>query len=318
MARTSTAPAGGLTVLSADEALRRRSAHEQAVDAYAQPFLERRHRGEKHPVNDFLFTYYTLTPAQLRRWHPGAGVVVTGRTAEEQLRWKLYRELSRGEREALGLPEGTTTATADLSAFLEKRGAALEFARMILQRTLERPARLGCFGLHEWAMAYKSETNGHRHEYLDLRLGAEGTDAVVEESRISCTHFDAFRFYAPEAAPLNEIQPTRETQRDLEQPGCLHANMDVYKWVYKLVPLLPSELVFEAFELAYRIRAMDMQAAPYDLAGWGYEPIRIETPAGRAEYVRRQQGFMREAQDLRERVLERLAAVPPSALTSSP
>ena len=28
----------------------------------------------KHPVHDFLFTYYSQRPAQLRRWHPGYGV----------------------------------------------------------------------------------------------------------------------------------------------------------------------------------------------------------------------------------------------------
>ena len=29
--------------------------------------------------------------------------------------------------------------------------------------------------MHEWAMAYKSVQNNIRHDYLDLRLGAEGT-----------------------------------------------------------------------------------------------------------------------------------------------
>ena len=135
-------------------------------------------------------------------------------------------------------------------------------------------------------MAYRSAENGIRHEYLPLRLGAAGTDRVVEEHRIRCTHFDAFRFYAPQAAPLNELQPTRETQRELEQPGCLHANMDLYKWAYKLTPAVPSELLMDCFELAWEIRTMDMRASPYDLSGWGHAPIRIETAEGKAEYVR--------------------------------
>ena len=54
--------------------------------------------------------------------------------------------------------------------------------------------------------------NNIRHDYLELRLGAEGTDRVVEEHRIRCSHFDAFRFFMPQAAPMNELQPTRETQ----------------------------------------------------------------------------------------------------------
>ena len=34
-----------------------------------------------------------------------------------------------------------------------------------------------------------------------------------------------------------------------------------------------------------------MRASPYDLAGLGYPPVPIETPAGRAEYARAQAGF---------------------------
>ena len=50
------------------------AAHAERVDAFVQPHLERRRDGVKHPVHDFLFTYYSQRPAQLRRWHPGYGV----------------------------------------------------------------------------------------------------------------------------------------------------------------------------------------------------------------------------------------------------
>ncbi len=94
-----------------------------------------------------------------------------------------------------------------------------------------------------------------------------GTDDVVESHRITCTHFDAFRFFTDEARPLNLLQPTREVSSSSnEQPGCLHASMDVYKWAYKLAPLTPSELVADCFELARDVRQVDMQAAPYDLS----------------------------------------------------
>jgi hypothetical protein len=79
--------------------------------------------------------------------------------------------------------------------------------------------------------------------------------------------------------------------------------MDLYKWAYKLAPALPSELVMDCFELSWRIRAMDMQASPYDLEEWGYPAIRIETPQGKAEYVEYQRAFAGEAQALRGRVL---------------
>lgn len=90
----------------------------------------------------------------------------------------------------------------------------------------------------------------------------------------------------------------------MEQPGCLHGNMDLYKWAYKLVPAVSSDLLADCFELAWDVREMDMQASPYDLADWGFEPIRIETPEGRAEYVRRQRGFAERGQALRARLIE--------------
>src|SRR5665647_3443866 len=41
------------------------------------------------PVEDFLFTYYVHSPAQLRRWHPGPGVVLDG--ADDRDGWTFYR-----------------------------------------------------------------------------------------------------------------------------------------------------------------------------------------------------------------------------------
>ncbi|MHA7240935.1 3-methyladenine DNA glycosylase [Arthrobacter sp. TMS1-12-1] len=268
----------------------REQRHQERVGRFAEPYLSRRSRGVRHPVEDFLFTYYSQKPGQLTRWHPGAGVVLTGPAALERVGWKHYTEADGGVR-------------VDTQGFAVERRDAVDFARLILARTAARPAQFRCFGLHEWAMAYRSAVNGVRHEYLQLRLGAHGTDDVVEASRIRCTHFDAFRFYTPEAVPLNEHTPTRQTQRDLEQPGCLHANMDLYKWAYKLTPLLPSEIVMDCFELSWRIRTMDMRASPYDLADWGYAPIAIETAEGKAEYVRLQRGFAEESQALRTRLL---------------
>ena len=54
----------------------RTSAHAARVDAFLEPHLARRGTSIKHPVHDFLFTYYSQRPAQLRRWHPGYGVAL--------------------------------------------------------------------------------------------------------------------------------------------------------------------------------------------------------------------------------------------------
>jgi hypothetical protein len=126
----------------------------------------------------------------------------------------------------------------------------------------------------------------------------------VASHPVRCSHFDAFRFFTPEAVSLNRLQPTRETQPMLEQPGCLHANMDLYKWSAKLSPAAPSDLLLDAFELARDIRWVDMRASPYDVTSYGVPPVAIETPEGKAEYVRLQRGFAERSSVLRERLLE--------------
>lgn len=277
--------------------------HHERAAALSDGFLARRSRREKHPVDDFMFTYYSMTPGQLKRWHPGGNAVVHSDQARTRLDWKFYRPLTQAERRSLGILSTTAAATVDAESFARERGTTVTYVRQLLQKTAGRPAQFGCFGMHEWAMVYRSELNGVRHDYLDLRLGGEGTDRVVEEAQIRCTHFDAYRFYTPQARGLNVLTPTREAAPELEQPGCLHANMDVYKWAYKLLPLVPSEFVVRAAELARRIRTMDMQASPYDLSKWGYAPIAIETSAGKAEYVSAQREFAAESAVLRAELL---------------
>ncbi|MDQ1600973.1 MAG: hypothetical protein QOD68_2447, partial [Actinomycetota bacterium] len=82
--------------LAAGEWLPRATAHEQRVDAWVRPHLERRRSGQQHPVEDFLFDYYHLSPAKLRRWHPGAGVVLAGPEAEAYLELASYRQVPAG------------------------------------------------------------------------------------------------------------------------------------------------------------------------------------------------------------------------------
>jgi hypothetical protein len=150
-------------------------------------------------------------------------------------------------------------------------------------------------------MVYR--TDDIRHQKVPLRLGRSGTDAVVDSMALRCTHFDAYRFFTPEAVGRNAEPLTRADQLRREQPGCLHANMDLYKWGFKLVPLISSELLLDCFELACAARELDMRASPYDLSGFGYEPVRIETAAGRAEYVRAQSALAQRAAELRRTFL---------------
>jgi hypothetical protein len=283
-------------VLTEPEWRERTRAHEARVDAATAGHRARRRDGRPHPVEDFLFTYYSFTPSQLRRWHPGPGVALDGPAPQRD--WRFYR-----------VDDASGAVTVDVDGFLARRGDTVRFVRELLARTAGRPGRFGCFGLHEWAMVYRLDPSDVRHSAWPLRLGREGTDAVVDAHQVACSHFDAYRFFTPDAAPRNVLRPTRTAQVDLEQPACLHAGMDLYKWAHKLVPVVPADLVADCFELARDIRSLDMRAAPYDLRELGYEPVPIETAEGRARYVAEQRGFAGRGQALRGRLVAALDQV---------
>lgn len=295
----------------------REAAHQERADALTASYRARKQRGEKHPIEDFLWTYYSYSPAELRRWHAGAGFSLAH--AQERERWRYYRV---GPDPGSGTDDSDATedeqhtsgaATIDLGAFFTKRGRAVDFIEQLLQATIDRTPNFGCFGLHEWAMVYGLEPEEIRHTGLPLRIGHEATDAVVESHPIACSHFDAYRFFTPAAAPLNRLAPTRENQPETEQSACLHAGMDVYKWVTKLGPIVPGEVLLDAFELARDIRVVDMQASPYDVRGFPdhegtpLHPIAIETHEGKREYVSRQRGFSERGNAIRQRVLDAIA-----------
>jgi len=278
--------------LDADAWRAMEAAHIERADALTAGHRARAARGERHPVEDFLFTYYSYKPGLLRRWHPGAGVELADAAATPRATWRWYAE---------GSEPGSLVV--DAKGFLAEKHDLVGAVERILRLTAGRAGRFGCFGLHEWAMVYRQRE--HRHP-IPLRLGQAETDAVVDAADLRCTHFDAFRFFTPEAVPRNSETPTRARQAELEQPGCLHAGMDLYKWAVKLGPIVPGEVLLDAFELARDIRVLDMEASPYDLREWGYEPVAIETHEGKAEYVRRQRAFAERGQALRARLLEAL------------
>lgn len=275
----------------------RAAEHAERVDAFVQPHLARRESRVKHPVHDFLFTYYSQRPAQLRRWHPGFGVGLGGDAS-------AYAGLKGYEASA-----GTTTVSRE---YVASQRPLLESLHRLLSATAGRAPNFGCFGMHEWAMVYRLSEDETRHADWPLRLGAAGTDAVVESHRIACSHFDAYRFFTGSARPLNTLSPTAGDRPAFEQPACLHAGMDLYKHAFRLTPMISSDLVADCFELARDIRVLDMRAAPYDLADLGFEPIRVETAEGKQEYAATQRGFADRGAPLRARLVvecERLLAV---------
>lgn len=268
--------------------------HHATVDALTTDHLARRQRGTPHPVIDFLFTYYRTSVGSVRRWHPGPGVILENAHHDKRAEWRHYRRASL---------YGRTGLIVDADSVMSRGGARMRRAHNVVEATAARTGVTGCFGLHEWAMLYRTASDEVRHGQVPLRLTHEQIDEVVRGSRLRCTHFDAFRFFTPPAEPLNERRLAREDQAAHEQPGCLHAGMDVYAYTAALEAGAPGELLLDALAAAFSAREIDMRSSPYDLSQWGLNPIPVETPRGRAEFVEFQRQWITRTQELRARYL---------------
>jgi hypothetical protein len=199
--------------------------------------------------------------------------------------------------------------------------------------------------------------------HLPLRIPQQVINEQVERKGVRCTHIDALRFFAPEARKWNwygslndltreERDAAKETKRHvekllkggigskqqsattiltrtdqlhLEQKGCLHANMDLFKIAWRLQPFISSDLIEKALTVALRARTLDVEASPYDVSSyvgldWSsgdleytdvqfpYEEIqlsavKIETENGKREYQKRQFIVMRRGEVVRKKLL---------------
>jgi hypothetical protein len=266
----------------------RQENHWQTIAKIVDPYLEKRQHQQKDPVMDFLFEYYSFRPSYLKKWSPGLGVLLNKATKQT----------------APDITELTITsqgAWLNPTHFPEKRKSSLQWILSLLENSQQKEPSFGCFGMHEWAMVYKADRR--RHDQIPLRMPKEELAAFVESRPLVCTHFDAFRFFTESAKPMNKFNLSREAFNETEQAGCLHTNMDLYKWGFKLFPWVSSDTIREAFLLAVDTRIIDMKASPYDLSSRGMEPIKIETKAGRLEYVRRQREIYQRSIPIREQLI---------------
>ncbi|MCW1885709.1 hypothetical protein OKA04_13295 [Luteolibacter flavescens] len=299
------APATATTVitstLSASEWQERAARHRARAERWTVPALRRRAARKAHPVEDFLFTYYPFSFAKLEEWHPEAGTALACEAAPLPACWK---------KEPYRIEGGLVFADPLLAG--AKELARLRWMRELLAATRDRAPNFACHGLHEWAMVYRGTEVRHGMT-TGLRLPQEEIDTLVESRPIRCSHFDAFRFFHSDALPLNRLQPTLLERHDFEQPACIHANMDLYKWAFKAMPWAGSDLLMDCFEQAMELRDLDMRASPYDLSGFGLDPVRIETPEGRREYEKEQARLAAKAAPLRERLIALLDRVLPGS-----
>lgn len=263
--------------------------HVLRIESILGDYLERREQHVRNPVLDFLFEYYAFRPGLLMCWSPGFG------TVSEESSFDDISDLVKLKP----VPGGMKM---DPGSFPFHRLDSLKWIIELLKATKDRPPSFGCFGMHEWAMVYR--TTHIRHSYIPLRLSHEEINSFVESRPIACTHYDAFRFFTKPARPMNVHQPAKPGRYDFEQAGCLHTNMDLYKWAYKFYPWTPSRIITDAFELAVEARILDMQASPYDLRKYGLRPVKIETEEGRYEYKKRQRDIWKRGIPLRKKLLE--------------
>ena len=287
-----------MNLLTTEQWRPRATTHLNRAEEWTLPYRSRRAAGKMHPVHDFLFIYYRFAPALLEYWHPGLG------TKLETSDW-----LPGYNDKCYTLEDHTLTLdSSKLDAKMRKR---LQWSLDLCKAVRSRPAQYGCYGMHEWAMVYQGGPAGRaRHEgTLPFRMTQAEIDTIVESRPICCSHFDAFRFFTDSAMPLNRKQPAQDSRMENEQPGCLHTNMDLYKWTAKCMPWVGTELLWDTFKYSVRCREVDMRASPYDCSELGYTPITIETSAGRTEYELEQTHLAEQAKALRERLIHTLETV---------
>lgn len=269
--------------------------HRQRARCWTEPARRRHAAGVPHPIEDFLFTYYPFSFSKLEQWHPGIGWALESDAASPLPHPYHRAPYQRHENQVI----------ADPRTLNEKARARMVWTRELLDQTAKRSANFSCHGLHEWAMVYRGSRVRHQ-ESTPLRLSQTEVDQLVESLPICCSHFDAVRFFHPQAIPLNHLQPSLLERPSFEQPACLHANMDLYKWAAKSMPWVGSELLLDCFELAMELRELDMRASPYDLSEYDLEPVCIENAEGRRKYEQIQRQLADRAALLRQQLLRQL------------
>ena len=232
------------------------------VDA---PHLARRQAGQKHPVHDFLFTYYSFSPAKLMTWQPGLAAERDGRGP---------RPAAAADR---GHQDDSLVATAS-------RPAA---------HRLLRPARVGDGAPHRRDPPRRPAAprrSGHR------RRRRVAPDRLLALRRLPLLHPDG----APdERAVARPRRPggVRAAGLPARDDGPLQARVPALA----AGRLRPRRRLLRA--RVGRPRGRHARVA-LRLHLWGFEPIKIETAEGKRAYAAHQRAFADRAAPLRSRLVE--------------
>ena len=287
-----------------------------------------------------MIEYYGLKgvkgPRRLARWSPtlelllendcvDGGILLESAT-EEDLGSTLHLRGAYLENGGIVYSPAIFFGRSDPDRRRDAVRAATPFLwyRGILQQTLNAEPILHCHGLHEWAMQYQPESappppSAKYQAHLPLRVDRQIINETVERNGVSCTHVDALRYFAPAAAPLNHhgSKLDRIDQLRLEQPACVHAQMDLLKIALRLQPFCGSELIQHTLATALQARRLDVAASPYDASAYGVGIVPVETAEGRALYRREQIKLMKQAVPVRKEVLRAYDALLQAAFDDS-
>ncbi len=277
----------------------RTSEFRSEVRQWTEPHRKRKSTRSSHPIHDFLFTYYSYPLGRLETWHPGADSLLAlptkGEPRIDPLNEKHY---------SIAGPH----LFLDLNKIPESRAKTMRWISQLLRATEAHTPNYNCYGMHEWAMVYEGIDVRHK-ESLPFRLSQTEIDAFVRSRPMCCSHHDAFRFFVPSSQAFNRLQPAGEDRIHNEQPACIHTNMDVYKWAYKCMPWISSDLLWRCFLNALEIRELDMRAAPYDLSLYNLTPIKVEQKEGRAQYEELQRKLAAQTQPLRTELITAIDSI---------
>ncbi|WP_110206023.1 3-methyladenine DNA glycosylase [Nocardioides daejeonensis] len=239
--------------------------HEARLSPYVAPHLARRQAGQKHPIHDFLFQYYSFRPAQLMRWRPpGRLDTKTRPIAETTLRLLKATMAREGNFSCFGLHEWA----------MVYRDPATRHPQ---------PLRLGNEGTDEVVEAHRVRCS----HWDAVRFF---TPPALPLNTLKPRAHDRPAFEQP-ACLHGNMDLYKHAYRLADVVGAdLVADAFELAWDVRIVDM--------------RAAPYDMSGITIDPYGIAWTPIRIETAEGKRVYADLQRQFADRAAPLRQRLVE--------------
>ena len=197
----------------------------------------------------------------------------------------------------------TSAACASTRAALPRLAPTARFVRTLLTATAARPARLSCFGLHEWAMVYRSPRPGTP----PCRSGWAPRAPTRSSRPCPCTAPTTTRSGSSprRARPRNAVAPGARRPggaRAARLPARHHGSLQVGLQARPRHPGRPGGR--RASSSRPTSASSTCGPAPTTSPRSATRRCPSRPPAGRAAYARAQANFALRAAPLRERLVD--------------